>query len=374
MNAEKGTILHNGPWGGRPSGGPDGGRRPQPPGNGNGPPSDLDAIIREAQERFRTSFGGRPAGSAGGAGFIILALLAFWLGSGFYRVQPSEHAVVLTFGRWTDTKTDPGLSWHVPWPIQEARKVDIALDRRLTVGFHGDTPAPRSVMNNALGDLPFESLMLTGDENIINIDFVVLWRVSDAGKYLFSIRDPDTTIKKVAESAMREIIGRTQIQKALTEGRSDIEVRTRELMQKILDDYQAGVIVNSVQLQKVDPPAPVVDAFDDVQRSRADKERLKNEAETYANDIVPRARGDAQKLIQDAEAYKQAVISRAQGDAQRFLSVYDAYKDSKDVTEKRMYLETMQGILQNSKRVIIGDGNAPVTPYLPLDQLKEGKK
>jgi membrane protease subunit HflK len=373
MTSSKGTINANGPWGTRPSGN-DPGRKPQPA-NGGGQPPDLDSIIRDAQDKFKNSFRGGPQGArnAGeGIGLLLGVALVVWLATGFYRVLPSENVVLLTFGQWTDTKRDPGLGWRIPWPVQDVIKVDVALDRRLAIGFHDSLPAPRSVENNAVGDVPAESLMLTGDENIINIDFVVLWRVNDAGKYLFSIRDPDTTIKKVAESAMRETVGRSLIQKALTEGRGDIEARTKELMQKILDDYASGIIVNSVQLQKVDPPAPVVDAFDDVQRSRADKERLKNEADAYANDIVPRARGDAQKILQDAEAYKQAVTAKAQGDSKRFLSVYDAYKESKDVTQKRMYLETMEDILQNSKKVIIGESGAGVTPYLPLDQA--GKK
>lgn len=386
MALENGAILQNstGPWGGRPPGNNagkpgdnnHGGWRPKGNGGGGGEP-DLDAMMRDAQDKVRRMFGGRgPSASGaprGGAGLLFLAVLAAWLATGFYRVQPSEHAVILTFGKWTDTKTQPGLGWRAPWPVQDVQKVDIALDRRVSIGYRADAPARSGVPD--MTDISSESLMLTGDENIININFVVLWRVNDAGKYLFRIRDPETTVKKVAESAMREIIGRTQIQKALTEGRGDIEARTKELMQKMLDEYQSGVIVNGVQMQRVDPPAPVVDAFDDVQRARADRERLRNEAQTYANDIVPRARGEAQKKLQDAEAYKQAVISKAEGDARRFLSVYAAYKESKDVTEKRIYIETMQEIMQNSKKVIVGDDKgAGVVPYLPLEALKGGKQ
>jgi membrane protease subunit HflK len=377
MASKNGAILHNsGPWGGRPQGNNDG-----KPGDNNhgawrpkGNDPDLDSMMRDAQDKVRRMFGNRgPSGAPkGGVGLLVLALLAIWLATGFYRVQPSEHAVILTFGKWTDTRTEPGLGWRAPWPMQDVEKVDIALDRRISIGYRADAPA-RSGQD--MTEPSSESLMLTGDENIISINFVVLWRVNDAGKYLFRIRDPETTVKKVAESAMREIIGRTQIQKALTEGRGDIEARTRELMQKMLDDYHSGIGVNGVQMQRVDPPAPVVDAFDDVQRARADRERLRNEAQTYANDIVPRARGDVQKKLQDAEGYKQAVISKAEGDAKRFLSVYAAYKESKDVTEKRIYIETMQEILQNSKKVIVGNGSGPgVVPYLPLDQLKGGKK
>lgn len=360
---QDGTILtNNGPWGGgnpwgnRPGGGNSGGR------GGQGGP-DLDDMLRQAQDRFRNRRGGR----GGGAGniaphkafFLALAVLAlFWLGSGFYRVNPGENAVILTFGKWTSTRGEAGLGYHLPWPVQHAIKLDVAFDRRIEVGFRGESRVA----------VPQESLMLTGDENIIDIRFVVLWRVSDAGKYLFKIAEPEATLKKVAESAMREVVGRTQIQRALTEARGEIEVQTKELMQRILDEYEAGIVVNNVQLLQVDPPQQVVDAFNDVQRARADRERMRNEAETYRNDIVPRARGEAQKLLQDGEAYKQAVISRATGDAERFLSVYKAYAESKDVTQRRIYIETMQDILKKSRKIIVGDDRGvPVLPYMQLE-------
>ena len=216
--------------------------------------------------------------------------------------------------------------------------------------------------------------MLTGDENIIDIDFVVLWRVNDAGKFLFAIRDPENTIKKVAESAMREIIGRTKIQQALTEGRAQIEQDTKALMQQMLDDYQSGIAINDVQLQQVDPPSPVVDAFDDVQRARADKERLRNEAEAYRNDILPRARGESEQIIQQAEAYREEVINRATGDADRFSAVYKAYVVDKDVTAERLYIETLEDILQNTHKIVIDGEQGNVLPYLPLNELQTRKK
>ncbi len=381
-----------GPWGAgpqRPSGGdknpwgqPPGG---SPPPGGQGPrgPRDpeLDEVLRQAQERFRNVFGGgRGTGGRGGKpigggasplqGLGILAGVAalLWLGSGLYRVEPQEHAVILTFGKWTDTRTEAGLGYALPWPIQKVEKVDVAFDRRLEIGFRDQT-GPRGGT-----DIPGESLMVTGDENIIDIDFVVLWRINDAGKYLFQIRDPESTVKKVAESAMREIIGRTPIQRALTEARGQVEIDTKALMQQMLDDYQSGAVINSVQLLKVDPPADVVDAFDDVQRARADRERARNEAETYRNDIVPRARGEAQKLIQDAEAYKQAVTIRAQGEADRFTAVAGAYGQSRDVTQTRMYLETMQEVMQKSRKLIVSEDGAKVLPYLPLDGLTSGSR
>lgn len=372
---QDGTILtNNGPWGGGGQGGGNNpwGNRPQSGGNnggngggrgGNGGP-DLDDMLRQAQDRFRNRRGGRGGAGAGNlepqkAVLLALVVMAlFWLGSGFYRVNPGENAVILTFGKWTSTRGEAGLGYHLPWPVQQAVKLDVAFDRRIEVGFRGESRT----------GVPQESLMLTGDENIIDIRFVVLWRVSDAGKYLFKIAEPEATLKKVAESAMREVVGRTQIQRALTEARGEIEVQTKELMQRILDEYEAGIIVNNVQLLQVDPPQPVVEAFNDVQRARADRERLRNEAETYRNDIVPRARGEAQKLMQDGEAYKESVISRATGDAERFLSVYKAYAESKDVTQRRIYIETMQDILQKSRKIIVGDDRGvPVLPYMQLD-------
>lgn len=351
--------------------GPWGGRNQSPWGQ---KPTDEtpEAILRQAQDRFKNTFGGggngrnrmpgSPADMKRAIGFAIVVAIGFWLSTGFYRVQSSEDAVLLTFGKWTDTKTEAGLGYHLPWPVQAIQKVDVGLDRRMTIGFRDDAASRSGGDNSAV---PFESQMLTGDENIININFVVLWNVGDAGKYLFKIRDPETTIKKVAESAMREIVGRTPIQKALTEARGEIETKTKELMQKVLDEYQSGVVVNSVQLLQVDPPAPVVDAFDDVQRARADRERLKNEAETYTNDILPKARGEAQKTVKDAEGYKESIISKATGDADRFVSVYNAYAKNKDVTTKRLYLETIESIMKNSKKIIVdSDKGAPVLPYL----------
>lgn len=373
------TAGHTGgPWGSRPSqGSGNGNENPDTKGpRGAGDP-ELDDVLRQAQERFRTVFGqgggngGRggmprtPRGGAGG-GFNLAGLLALgvglWLASGFYRVEPQDNAVILTFGKWMDTRTEPGLGYALPWPVQEVRKVDVAFDRRVEIGFRDQT-GPRGGT-----DVPGESLMVTGDENIIDIDFVVLWRIGDAGKYLFQIRDPEGTVKKAAESAMREIIGRTPIQKALTEARGEVESGTKALMQKMLDEYQSGITINSVQLLKVDPPHDVVDAFVDVQRARADRERARNEAETYRNDILPRARGEAQKLIQDAEAYKEAVTIRAQGDAERFTAIVAGYGASRTITEKRMYIETMQQIMQNSRKVIVSEDKG-VLPYLPLDTL-----
>ena len=314
-----------------------------------------------------------PGGFGGGRGiaFLVAAALAIWGLTGIYRVAPDEQGVVLRFGRFID-KTNPGLHYHLPSPIETVIKPKVTTINRVELGFRsiGDG---RGRGASPVRDAPEESLMLTGDENIVDIDFSVFWQIKDAGAFLFNIRDPEATVKVAAESAMRDIIGQTPIQRAFTEGRANIELRSRDLLQQLLDQYQAGIRITQVQLLKVDPPAVVIDAFNDVQRARADQERLRNEAEAYRNDIIPRARGEAERLIQEAEAYKEQVINLAQGDAGRFVSIYQAYTQAKDVTARRLYLETMEQVLRNANKIIIdpsaqGQG---VVPYLPLSELRD---
>ncbi len=343
-----------GPWG-RGSGGGFGGARPP----------DFEDMIRKGQDRFKRFL---PSGGAGGRGLIIvlLAIVVIWLGSGFYRVQPDQQGVVLRFGEWVNT-TQPGLNWHMPYPIESVSTPSVERINSIDVGFRSPGPG-RSTTKR---DVAEESLMLTGDQNIIDIDFTVLWKIADAGRYLFNIRNPDATVKATAESAMREIIARTDIQPALTEGRQDIEQKTRERMQIILESYEAGIEITQVQLQQVQPPQPVLDAFDDVQRSLQDRDRLRNEADAYRNDILPRARGEAQRMIQGAQAYRERLINEADGEAQRFISVFTAYKQNPEVTRRRMYLETMQGIFSRTDTVILDNkGGGGAIPYLPLNELQ----
>jgi modulator of FtsH protease HflK len=348
-----------GPWGGRPGGG------------GQQPP-DLEELLRRSQEKVKRLFPGGPGGGFGGnrRGLVLIPLIvvAIWLASGFYRVQPDEQGVVLRFGEWIKT-TQPGLNWHLPSPIETAFTPKVTRVNRVEVGFISPSELGRGASSR---DVPGESLMLTGDENIVDINFVLLWQIKDAGQFLFNIRDPEPTVKAVAESVMREIIGKTPIVEATTEGRGAIELAAREQTQEILDDYRAGILVNQVQLQKVDPPSEVIDAFRDVQRAQADRERLQNEAEAFANDILPRARGEAERLLQEAQAYRQEVVARADGDAQRFVSVYDEYVKAQDVTIKRIYLETMEDVLRDMNKVVIDSSasGAGVVPYLPLPELE----
>ncbi len=361
------------PWsnqgggGGGPWGGGGGGQNPWGRGSSGGPtPPDFEEMIRRSQDRFKRIM---PKGFGGGRGFglIVLLVLFVWALTGIYRVQPDERGVVLRFGKFVAI-TDPGLHYHLPAPIETVLKPSVTTVNRIDIGFVGQIEG-----RNAARDVPEESLMLTGDENIIDLDFTVLWRISDAGKYLFNIRDPEDTVKAVAESAMREVIGQTEIQPALNEARAEIEQRTRDLTQAVLDSYDAGIEIVQLQLQAVKPPEQVVDAFDEVLRAQQDRERLRNEAESYRNDIIPRARGDAERLKQEASAYREQVINQAQGDAQRFLSVLSSYDQAPAVTAQRFYLETMEQVLSGVNKVII-DSNAEqggqgVVPYLPLDQL-----
>lgn len=352
-----------GPWGGG------GGQGPWGRGPTGGPPPDLEELLRKGQDRFKKIF---PGGMGGKTGFAVIALvlLALWLASGFYRVLPDEQGVVLRFGEFVRT-TAPGLNWRAPAPIESVEKPKITKINTITIGFIKVGDVGGRVRTR---EVPEESLMLTGDQNIIDINVEVLWRIKDAVNYLFEIREPEDTVKLAAESAMREIIGKTDLQRALTGERAGIEIAMRELLQQILDDYKSGIEVTLVQLQDVRPPPPVADAFDDVQRALQDKDRQKNEAEAYRNDILPRARGEAAKVVQAAEAYKREVVARAEGDANRFTSVYQEYKQAKDVTTQRLYLETLEEILRRANKVIIDSGatgSAGVVPYLPLPEVQK---
>jgi modulator of FtsH protease HflK len=363
-------ALNNGgpsPWGNPRPGGPWGSPPPTPPGGGGrgpGPGPDLDDLIRQAQDAVRRIIpsGG---GAAGGKGLAILALivLALWAGSGFYRVQPDEEGVVLRFGAF-DRTAAPGLNYHVPWPVESVETPRVTTENLVFIGFRSGDPG--SVRGPVGRDVVEESLMLTGDENIIDIDFVVRWRIRDAGDFLFNTRNPENTIKSAAESMMREVIGRTPIQPALTEARGQIEDQVRAGTQAIMDQYKAGVAITQVQLQKVDPPAAVIEAFRDVQRAAADRERQRNEAEAYRNDIIPRARGEAERMIQEAQGFRDSQEARSKGEAARFVSVLGAYSASPDVTRRRLYIETMEEILRRNPKVIVDDRLQGLVPFLNL--------
>jgi modulator of FtsH protease HflK len=367
-----------GPWGGgggNGSGGGSGGGGKSPwggrgPGGGGQQPPDIDEVIRQGQERLKRVL---PRGMGGPTGvtLVVIGLLALWLFSGLYRVQPNEQGIELVFGRYTGVPTEPGLHWNYPAPIGGVIRPDVTRENRVEIGYRssGDGSGRSSVQR----DVPEESQMITGDENIVDIDFVVFWRIAEAGDFLFNLQDPEETVKMAAESAMRDAIGKRPIQVALTEGRQLIESTVQEDLQSLLTEYGAGVSVRQVQLLAVDPPKQVIDAFNEVQRARQDKDRLKNEAETFRNDVVPRARGEAAQMIEEADAFRQEVTNRAIGDADRFESVYKAYSAAKEVTQKRIYLETMEEVLGNVNKIIIdsADGGSGVVPYLPLPEVQK---
>lgn len=296
-----------------------------------------------------------------GALLIAALLLIAWVNSGIYKVQPDEQGVVLRFGKWIDT-TGPGLHYHFPYPIEAVLYPKVTQVNQLQLG----SPQPAGTASQ---DDSRDRQMLTGDENIVEAGCSVLWRIKDAGQYLFKIRNPEAALKVSAESALREVIGRTPIQAAMSDKRQQIADQTRELLQALLDKQQSGILVTQVQLQRVDPPAAVIDAFNDVQRARADQERARNEAEAYANDIIPRARGEASHINQEAEAYKSQVVNLAEGDAKSFMAVYASYAKAKDVTAWRLYMESVDEVLKKATKVIVdtsGKGVSGVVPYLPL--------
>jgi membrane protease subunit HflK len=353
-----------GPWG---SGG--GGKGPwgsgQPP---SGPtPPDLEEFLRRSQDKLRTVLM-LPGGSLGGKGLslILLAAIAIWGFSGFFRVDPDELGVVLRFGKYV-REVQPGLNYHLPYPIETALTPQALRVNKIDIGMRVAADLRRGT---TIRRVPEESLMLTGDENIVDVDFSVLWKIkpNGVGDYLFNIQQPEGTVKAVAESAMREVVGRSNIQPILTGARQNIETGVQDLMQATLDNYGAGIQITQVQLQKVDPPSQVIDAFRDVQAARADLERSQNVAQTYANKVVPEARGRAAQITQNAEAYREQTVAEAKGATSRFLQVYDEYKKAPDVTRQRMYLETMERLFGGTDKIIMDSGGG-VVPYLPLDQL-----
>ncbi|MBN9146888.1 MULTISPECIES: FtsH protease activity modulator HflK [unclassified Nitrobacter] len=355
-----------GPWGSGPKG--PWGSGPQPAG---GPkPPDLEDLLRRAQERIRQLL---PGGHLSGMGIavILIGAIVIWGMSGFFRVQSEELGVVLRFGKHVRT-VQPGLNYHLPYPIETVLLPKALRVSTLNIGL---TLAQDPARNTStMRDVPEESLMLTGDENIVDVDFTVLWRIKPGGvgDFLFNIQNPEGTVKAVAESAMRELVGRSDIQPILTSERTKIEVSVQELMQKTLDQYGAGVLIQQVQMQKVDPPAQVIDSFRDVQAARSDLERLQNEAQTYANRVIPDARGRGAQIMQAAEGYKEQAIAEAKGQSSRFLQVYEAYKAAPDVTRERIYLETMEHVLGNADKLVydLGSSSSPgIVPYLPLNEL-----
>jgi len=354
-----------GPWGSGPKG---------PWGSGpqsSGPtPPDLEEFLRRGQDKLRSVM---PGGGLGGRGIFLIVIIAFffWVGSGIYFVQPDELGVVLRFGEYVrDAK--PGPNYHLPYPIETALTPKVTRVNRIDIGMrvvedtHRGGPSVRPV--------PEESLMLTGDENIVDVDFSVFWQIKPndgASQYLFNIQNPEGTVKAVAESAMREVIGRSEIGPILTTDRSRMETQVNQLMQGILDRYKSGIQISQVKFQNVNPPAQTIDAFREVNAARIGAESAQNEAQAYANRVVPDARGRSAQITQTAQAYKEQTVQEATGQAARFLKVYEEYKKAPDVTRQRLYLETLERVLGRTDKIILdaaGPNGTGVLPYLSLTE------
>lgn len=360
---------------GRSNGGPWGqGPRNTGGGGGGGAPPDLEELLRRSQDRLKQVLpGGGGGGGANLSPVVLVAIIAIGVAiAGYFlftfRVQPEEQGVVLRFGEYSRDAT-PGLNFRFPFPIETVFTPQVTRVNRVTIGLSSDE------RGGAAGrDIPEESLMLTGDENIVDIDFSVFWRIKDASDFLFNMVDPQVSVKEVGESAMREVVGRSAIQPLLTQARLITETDVQTLVQDTLDDYGAGVEITQVQLLKVDPPTEVIAAFRDVQAARADQERLQNEAQTYANRVIPEARGQSAQITEAANAYRDRIIAEAEGQADRFISVYESYIVAPEVTRRRMYLETLEGVFDGMDKVIIDEsgagGGGGVVPYLPLEALR----
>ncbi|MBT3810471.1 MAG: FtsH protease activity modulator HflK [Rhodospirillaceae bacterium] len=366
-----------GPWGGGGGsgggGGPWGGQRPPGGGVGGGQQPNIEEMLRRSQDKVRRFIPGG-FGSGRGVAIVILIVLVLWGLSGFYRVQENERGLELVFGKWNEQVTAPGLRWRWPTPIGEVLTPAVTQINRLNVGFRdsenvgGRSSSPRDVLG--------ESLMLTSDQNISDVDFTVQWRIADPANYLFNILAPEETVKAAAESAMREVVGQTKLDDLLTTAREGVQDDTRILLQSILDEYGAGINIERVQLQKTEAPPPVIDAFNDVQRARQDQERLQNQAEAYRNRIVPTARGEAAGLLEEAAAYRERVIKEAQGEAARFDQIFATYQAAPEVTRRRLYIETLRDVLKGANKVIIDEGaggGQGVVPYLPLNELNRNR-
>jgi len=354
-----------GPWGSGPKG---------PWGSGpqsSGPtPPDLEEFLRRGQDKLRSVM---PGGGLGGRGVLLIAILAilFWVGSGIYFVQPDEIGVVMRFGQYVrDAK--PGANYHLPYPIESVLTPKVTRVNRIDVGMRVVEDTRRG--GTEPRDVPEESLMLTGDENIVEVAFAVFWVIKPdkgASQYLFNIQNPEGTVKAVAEAAMREAIGHANLQPILTTARTQIEAQVHDLMQKILDRYEAGINITEVQMQRVSFPAQAADAYREVQAARIGAESAQNQAQAYANQKIPEARGQAAQITQAAEAYRAQTVAEAKGQASRFLQVYQQYLKAPDVTRRRIYLETMEKVFARTNKIILdtnGPGGSGVVPYLPLTE------
>lgn len=343
--------------------------------NQQGPP-DLDEVVRKLQEKFGGLFGGRRGGGGSGGGrgagraasfgigTILVVILGLWALSGFYIVNEGSQGVVLRFGSYQQS-AGSGLHWHIPYPVESVDVVNVDQIRTAEIGYRTNAQGARALAS--------EALMLTQDENIVDIKLAIQYRIKDAKDYLFNVLDPDLTLAQAAESALREVIGKSTMDFVLTEGRAEIVARVNSLIQQILDNYRAGLQITSVNMQDAQPPEEVQHAFDDAVKAREDEERLRNEAETYANDILPRARGQAARVIEEANAYQAQVIAQAEGDASRFSQVVEEYRRAPAIMRERLYIETIESIMKNVSKVIVDVEEGNNMLFLPIDRLMSGE-
>ncbi|MBP7721145.1 MAG: FtsH protease activity modulator HflK [Alphaproteobacteria bacterium] len=358
------------PWGrpGNDDRGAWGGGGQKPPGGGGNEPPDIDEMLRRAQANFRSVMPGE-LNSFSIIGIILAAVVALWLASGFFIVNPGDNVVIQRFGAWSRTADKEGLGYHFPAPIETAETVKVNELRSMNIGF---TEAYDRTGERGQRDLPEESLMLTSDRNIVDLNIVLQWSIKSAEDFVFNIEDQENTIKQVAQSAIRDIVGQTEMFPIITNKREEVAAKTKAIIQQNLDEYRSGVTISQVLIKKAEVHPDVQDAFQDVQSAKQDAEDVQNRAEAYREDILPKARGLATQMNREAEGYKQSVIAKANGDADRFNSVYAAYLGGKDVTKERIYIETMEEVLKNAQKIILDkDGGSGVVPYLPLNELNK---
>ena len=352
----------NNPWGSGPRGGGGSG--------GGGEPPNIDEIIRKGQDRLK---GALPGGMGGKNGFVLGAIVfvLLWLASGVYQVENNERGVVLRFGKVVD-EVLPGLHWHLPYPIETVLTPPVTREHTIAIGKNTQFSGTSRRSRVSSSGLP-EGQMLTGDENIVDVAYTVVWDVKNANQYLFKLKDQEDTVAAVAQSVLREVVGRSTFQQVITDGRDVIQSVALQLTQKVLDEYESGIRIKRFQIEGASPPTKeVVDAFTDVQRAQADREQRIQTAEGYRNEKIPQAEGEAERLTQAAEAYFARIVNGAKGEASRFTSVYEEYIKAKDITKRRIYLETMEEIMSGMDKVILDDDGQGVVPYLPINEL--GKK
>jgi membrane protease subunit HflK len=349
-NNDKQDMAWNEPGG-------NGDKDPWSKNRGNQGPPDLDEVFKNLQKKFGSLFGGKgggkgggvlPAGGRFGIGLVVAILLAFWMATGFYKVEEAERGVIFRFGKHVDT-TQKGLHWHLPTPIERVEKVDVT----------------------KVYTIPLNSTMLTQDENIVDILGTVQYRIDDAEKYLFNVRNPEISLSQVTESALRQSIGRSKMDYVITEGRGEIAIQVRGIIQEIVNKYETGLTIFKVNIQNAKPPEAVKAAFDDVTQAREDEERFKNEAEAYRNEVIPKARGASARMREEAEAYKNEVIARAEGEAVRFKQLLKEYNKAPAITRERLYIDMMESVLSKSSKVMVDVDGGNNLLYLPLDKLMD---